>query len=79
MLRAHGRVEEIVLRRLADGTVEVLTTPTLSAITPQALDQLDPRFRDPKLPGVLRLAPHARYLVGEIHARTGMYLLHRIP
>jgi hypothetical protein len=73
------RVEDIVMRRRDDGTVEVLTTPPLSAINTDLLAQLDPRWRDPDRVDVLLFAPHARYLVGPLQPRTGTHLLRRLP
>lgn len=77
MIGAAYRVEEIVVRRRADGSLAVLTTPLLSAITPQALAELPARYRPH--PGVVEFAPHARYEIGAPQPRTGVLLLRRLP
>lgn len=76
-IKQAGRVEPIELKRHDNGAVTVITRPPLSAITEEALAQVDPRFRDPDHPDVLVLDDRTRYLIGP-PARSGTRILQRL-
>lgn len=78
VVAARTRLEDIVFRQHDDGRIEVLTTPPLSSITVELLEQLDPAYRDPTDPEVLVFAPHAHYRLGEPTRDGRERLLHRM-